>query len=193
MTWGVRTCSTLRRGESLPALCRALAPGAAGVAAARDAALRAKLLGISVDEDDGAGAAAGAVNESFSVAQATLLALVCVEVANAPPEEPCDSDDNGSDKCAGSDENNGGGGKDGSAPPVLVLSEGTLAYVLDLTSRAAEATAENEAAGNEAEAAPARAVLLECLSLLRRLSERDVHPSVLLTPGRARLKLLATS
>ena len=188
--------------EACPALCRSLAPRAAEVAAARDDALRRKILNMVVADDAtdaGAGAAAADVNdadadggydaattERFSVAQATLLALLNEEVASAPAAEPSyDNNDNDGDA------------DDAPAPdadaenhppplPTLVLSEGTLAYALDLTSRAAAATQRAAAAAEtggaaaagaattdaeaETEALAAKSVLQESLSLLRRLT-----------------------
>jgi len=219
----------LFRGEALPPLCRSLGPDAAAVAAARDIALRAKIL----DTDDNVDAIDDATTEKFSTAQATLLALVGVEVVAAPSVDP-----RGVHTRAAADAppDSGGGGPSRSAPdepPALVLSEGTLAFLLDLTSRAAAATqlaatehtplprdstnsdttaasgpsavapdwpdndelasagqsqVTNAAGGitghdDEDQALATKSVLMESLSLIRRLTEREVRPSLMQTPG----------
>ncbi len=144
---------------ALPALCRGVAPDAAEVAKRRDERLRAKLMDVVMgreagdggeegeeEEEDreeggerkgilGAGkrkkkwteisASSDGLREKFSREQATLLALAR-EAAEATPEA------NASDG-SGSFEDPGG--------PRLVFPEATLAYVLDLTSRAAAAVA----------------------------------------------------
>ena len=145
---------------ALPALCRGVAPDAAEVAKRRDERLRAKLMDVVLGHNKagdggeeggeeegkrkgilGAGkkkwteisASSDGLREKFSREQATLLALAR-EAAEATPEA------NASDG-SGSFEDPGG--------PRLVFPEATLAYVLDLTSRAAAAVREAEEASVE--------------------------------------------
>ena len=151
---------------ALPALCRGVAPDAAEVAKRRDERLRAKLMDVVLgrnkagdggeegeeEEEEGeeeggkrkgilgagkkkwtANASSDGLREKFSREQATLLALAR-EAAEATPEA------NASDG-SGSFEDPGGAR--------LVFPEATLAYVLDLTSRAAAAVREAEEASAE--------------------------------------------
>ena len=154
---------------ALPALCRGVAPDAAEVAKRRDERLRAKLMDVVLgrnkagdggeegeeEEEEGEeeggkrrgiwgggkkkwteiSASSDGFREKFSREQATLLALAR-EAAEATPEANA-SDGSGS----GSFEDPGGGR--------LVFPEATLAYVLDLTSRAAAAVREAEEASAE--------------------------------------------
>jgi len=176
--WLPRVVATacLFAAEALPPLCRGLAPRAAETAASRDAALRAKLLRLAVEDADESDEARSRVFRdecAFSVAQATLLALVTDAVEAAPETDPR----LGSSGSTAVDS--------GASPPTLVLSEGTLAYVLDLASRAA-ATTRRAADGEErdgANADAARATLRASLHLLRALTERETRPSVAQTSG----------
>ena len=210
----VVAAACLFAAEALPPLCRGLAPRAAETAAARDEALRAKLLKLAVEdapihevmdggdggEGGGGGGAAATEESTFSVAQATLLALVTDAVEAAPETDPAaarrsGSSSSGSSGSSGSGSSGSVGSADvdpGAPPPTLVLSEGTLAYVLDLASRAAATThraatgassrADADADAN-ANANAARATLRASLHLLRALTERETRPSVAQTPG----------
>lgn len=187
--WLPRVVQTacLFAAEALPPLCRGLAPRAAETAAARDAALRAKLLRLAVEDADESDEARYESDEArsraaddgaFSVAQATLLALVTDAVEAAPETDPRLGS-------SGSKSSGSTAVDSGASPPTLVLSEGTLAYVLDLASRAA-ATTRRAADGEErdgANADAARATLRASLHLLRALTERETRPSVAQTSG----------
>lgn len=174
-------------GEFAPQLCRSLAPRAEETAANRDNRLRAKILtaggpdGSDEDEDDArrrrrAAAFGDAAlgddedhSESFSSAQATLLHLIREEVSSAPAIDPDASPDAGHESH-------------------LVLCEGTLSYLLDATSRAAGAVEAVASAklveeSAEANATAARCVLEECLGIWRVVTEREVKPRIVQTPG----------
>ena len=174
-------------GEFAPQLCRSLAPRAEETAANRDNRLRAKILtaggpgGSDEDEDDARRRRAAAFgdaargddedhSESFSSVQATLLHLIREEVSSAPAIDP--------DASLGYD----------GPESHLVLCEGTLSYLLDATSRAAGvveavASAKLVEESAEANAAAARCVLEECLGIWRVVTEREVKPRIVQTPG----------
>jgi len=174
-------------GEFAPQLCRSLAPRAEETVANRDNRLRAKILtaggpgGSDEDEDDARRRRAAAFgdaargddedhSESFSSVQATLLHLIREEVSSAPAIDPDASS-----------------GYDGPESH-LVLCEGTLSYLLDATSRAAGvveavASAKLVEESAEANAAAARCVLEECLGIWRVVTEREVKPRIVQTPG----------
>jgi len=175
-------------GERFPALCRSLPRGAADVAAARDDALRRKILALAVDGGGGAKITElpdETTTERFSLTQATLLALVHEEIGSSPPPPPRRDAD--ADAAA-----------PGSAEPPAPspLSDGALAYLLDMTSRAAAAVHASASASTEVKAIPAAnpddddddqpaaaaAVLRESLKLVRRLTELEIRPSSMNTP-----------
>lgn len=175
-------------GEALPALCRGVAPDAETTSLARDEALRRKILGMALGDEDGKDETgmskqSDTTSESFSVEQATLLELVRSAVEGAPERDP--SSLRSSEINSTLDENINEPPAS-PAPPTLVLSEGTLAFVLDLASRAAsrvETGISNETQKNKEQLNAARVTLRACLGILRTLTERDVKPGVLQTPG----------
>ena len=152
--------SCLFQGDSLPVLCRGLAPNAESVALARDDKLRRKILGMALGDGAGDDATKDAeINESFGVEQATLLELVRRAIG-----ETTETTD----------------------PPSLILSEGTLAFVLDLASRAgsfveAARAKDNDEKDDQSQRDAALVTLRACLGILRAVTERDVKPVVVQT------------
>lgn len=154
----VRTVCCL--GNGLPRLFRGLSPNGAEVAIRKEEILRARLVALSVDDSEAVDAAVDkdALRLEYVSEQATLLHFIASIMAD---EEATSYVDVRREDIP-----------DGEQPPLLMPQE-VLAFLLDTTSVVAGRFA---AAVDEDERNISLSLLMECISILRSVSEREVKP-----------------
>ena len=151
------------KGGGLPKLFRALSPNGAEISALNEAMLRARLVELAEDDSR-----VNEVMESthktnlpqmvFTSEQATLLHFIAALLNDKDATSYVDIPHSEI--------------REGEQPPLL-MPEGVLAFLLDTTSVVA---ARFEAAVDDDERKVALSILMECVSILRAMSEREVKP-----------------
>jgi len=154
----VRTVCCL--GDGLPRLFRGLSPNGAEVAARKEEILRAHLVALAVDDSAKVETAIdqNAMRLEYVSEQATLLHFIASIMADKEATSYVDIHHEDI--------------PDGEQPPLLMPQE-VLAFLLDTTSIVAGRFA---AAVDEDERRISLSLLMECVSVLRSVSEREVKP-----------------
>ena len=150
-------------GDGLPKLFRALSPNGAEISALNEAMLRARLVELAEDDSR--------LNEVmvskhktnlpqmvYTSEQATLLHFIAALLNDKDATSYVDIPHSEI--------------REGEQPPLL-MPEGVLAFLLDTTSVVA---ARFEATMDDDERKVALSILMECVSILRAMSEREVKP-----------------
>jgi ataxin-10 len=151
------------KGAWLPKLFRALSPNGAEISSLNEAILRARLVELSED-DSGVNSVVESTHKLdlpqivYTSEQATLLHFIAALLSDKDATSYVDVPH--SEIC------------EGEQPPLL-LPEGVLAFLLDTTSVVA---ARFEAAVDDDERRVALSIIMECVSILRSMSEREVKP-----------------
>ena len=152
-------CAVCCRGDGLPRLFRGLSPNASDVQSRREEMLRERLVTLAVDESSAVGST---IKQSLLLEyvseQATLLHFIAAIMddkdATAYVDVPLSEIPKG-------------------VQPPLLMPQEVLAFLLDTTSIIAGRLA---AAADEDERNVALSLFMECVSILRKMSEREVKP-----------------
>jgi ataxin-10 len=148
--------------DGLPRLFRGLSPNGDEVAAHNEAMLRARLVALA--EDDSRineipdGPRSKALRLKYVPEQATLLHFIAALMDSKAATSYVDVHHSQI--------------KEGEQPPLL-MPEGVLAFLVDTTSVVAARFAESP---SEEENGATLSILMECVSVLRAISEREVRP-----------------
>ena len=158
-------CTLCCKSDGLPKLFRGLSPNGAEISALNEAMLRARLVALAEDDSR--------INElesdfharktpklEYVSEQATLLHFVATLMGDKEATSYVDFHHSEV--------------REGEQPPLL-LPEGVLAFVLDTTSVVATRFALTE---DDDERDVALSLLMECVSILRQMSKREVKPHI---------------
>lgn len=156
-------CTVCCKGDGLPKIFRGLSPNATEIAAMTEAMLRARLVALAEDESrinevKDTPAPKTSTRLKYVTEQATLLHFIATVMDDKVATSYVDIHHS---KVV-----------PGEQPPLL-MPEGVLAFLVDTTSLSAARFA---AAEDDGECDNALCILMECVSILRAISEREVKP-----------------
>ena len=156
-------CTVCCKNDGLPKIFRGLSPNATEIAAMNEAMLRARLVALAEDDSH-----INEVNDSpapktstrleYVPEQATLLHFIATVMDDKVATSYVDIHHS---KVVPNEQ------------PPLLMPEGVLAFLVDTTSLAAARFASAE---DDNERDNAVCILMECVSILRAISEREVKP-----------------
>ena len=156
-------CTVCCKGDGLPKIFRGLSPNASEIAAMNEAMLRARLVALAEDEShinevNDTPAPKTSTRLKYVTEQATLLHFIATVMDDKVATSYVDIHHS---KVV-----------PGEQPPLL-MPEGVLAFLVDTASLSAARFA---AAEDDGERDNALCILMECVSILRAISEREVKP-----------------